>query len=57
MLHYPVAILILRMLGQNTAETTYSFWLIFIPTVIITIILSCVIKALMDETILKKKKA
>lgn len=55
MLHYPVAILILRMLGQNTAATTYSFWLIFIPTVIITIILSCVIKALMDATILKRK--
>lgn len=57
MLHYPVAILILRMLGQNTADTTYSFWLIFIPTVIITIILSCVIKAIMDATILKKKNA
>ena len=57
MLHYPVAILILRMLGQNTAATTYSFWLIFIPTVIITIVLSCIIKAVMDATILKKKKA
>ena len=57
MLHYPVAILILRMLGQNTVETTYSFWLIFIPTVIITIILSCLIKVIMDATILKKKNA
>ncbi len=57
MLHYPIAILILRMLGQNTVETTYSFWLIFIPTVIITIILSCLIKVIMDATILKKKNA
>lgn len=57
MLHYPVAILILRMLGQNTVETTYSFWLIFIPTVIITIILSCLIKVIMDAAILKKKNA
>lgn len=55
MLHYPVAILVLRLLGQNSAETTYSFWLIFIPTVIITIVLSGVTKALMDATILKKK--
>ena len=57
MLHYPVAIMVLRLLGQNTAETTYSFWLIFIPTVIITIVLSGVIKAIMDATILKKKEA
>lgn len=57
MLHYPVAIMVLRLLGQNTAETTYSFWLIFIPTVIITIVLSGVIKAIMDSTILKKKEA
>ena len=55
MLHYPVAILVLRLLGQNSVETTYSFWLIFIPTVIITIVLSGVTKALMDATILKKK--
>ena len=57
MLHYPVAIMVLRLLGQNTAETTYSFWLIFIPTVIITIVLSGVIKAIMDAIILKKKEA
>ena len=29
MLHYPVAILILRMLGQNTAETTFIFHLYY----------------------------
>jgi len=57
MLHYPVAILLLRVLGQNTAETSYSFWLIFIPTVLITILLSILIKMIMDATILKKKTA
>ncbi len=55
MLHYPIAIMILRMLGKNSQATTYSFWLIFIPTVIITIVLSCVTKWVMDATILKKK--
>ncbi len=57
MLHYPVAILVLRMFGQNTEATTYSFWLVFIPTVLITIILSSVLKALMDATILQNKTA
>lgn len=57
MLHYPIAILIIRMLGKNTAATTYSFWLIFIPTLIITIVLSCVTKWIMDMTLLKKKEA
>ena len=55
MLHYPVAIFMLRVLGQNTAETIYSFWLIFIPTVIITVILSILVKMVMDATIMKKK--
>ena len=57
MLHYPVAILVLRLLGQNTAATTYSFWLVFIPTVVITLILSVITKIFMDATFLKKKKA
>lgn len=56
MLHYPIAILVLRLLGTNSAETSYSFWLIFIPTVIITILLSCLTKAIMDVTLLSKKK-
>ena len=55
MLHYPVAIFMLRVLGQNTAETTYSFWIIFIPTVIITVILSILVKMIMDATLMKKK--
>ncbi len=55
MLHYPVAIFMLRVLGKNTAATIYSFWLIFIPTVIITIILSILIKMIM-EAISEPKK-
>ena len=55
MLHYPVAIFMLRVLGTNTKETIYSFWLIFIPTVIITVILSILVKMIMDATIMKKK--
>lgn len=55
MLHYPIAIMIIRLLGPNTEETTFSFWLIFIPTIIITIVLAGVCKAIMESTILKKK--
>ncbi len=55
MLHYPVAIFMLRVLGTNTSDTIYSFWLIFIPTVIITVILSILVKMIMDATFMKKK--
>ena len=55
MLHYPLAILIIRVLGKNTAETPYTFWQIFIPCVILTILLSAVVKDVMEKTILKKK--
>ena len=55
MLHYPVAIGVLRVLGKNTEQTIYSFWKVFIPTVIVTIALSFVTKAVMEKTILKKK--
>ena len=48
MLHYPVAIFILKMFGPNTAATTYSFWSIYIPAVLITIVLSILLKELMD---------
>ena len=54
MLHYPVAILVIRLLGTNTQETAYSFWLIFVPCVIITLILSVIVKYIMEATILKK---
>lgn len=56
MLHYPIAILVLRILGPNAADTAYSFWSIFIPCVIITIYLSIGLKYIMDNTILKKKE-
>lgn len=46
----------LRVLGPNSAQTIYSFWKIFIPTVVITIILSVFVKLIMDLTILKRKK-
>ena len=55
MLHYPVAIGVLRVLGKNTEQTIYSFWKVFVPTVIVTIALSFVTKAVMEKTILKKK--
>ncbi len=57
MLHYPIAIMILRALGPNTAATSYSFWLIFIPTVVITILFSILIKMILDNTIFKKKES
>ena len=41
MLHYPVAILVLRLLGKNTEQTIYSFWTVFVPTVVVTMVLEC----------------
>lgn len=55
MLHYPIGILVLRILGKNTEATTYSFWQVFIPTTIATIVLSIVTKIAMEKTSLKKK--
>ena len=54
MLHYPIAILVLRLLGTNTEATTYPFWLVYIPSVIITILLSIVVKNIMEMSVLKK---
>ena len=54
MVHFPIAILILRCLGKNSPETIYSFWQVFIPTVIISVCLSVIVKAVMEKTILKK---
>ncbi len=55
MLHYPLAILIIRALGKNTEATPYTFWQIFLPCVVLTIVLSIVVKDVMERTILKKK--
>ena len=55
MLQYPVGILVLRILGKNTEATTYSFWTVFIPTVVVTLILSVITKLVMEKTVLKKK--
>lgn len=57
MLHYPVAIMMLRMLGHNTPNNMYTFWQIFIPTIIISVILSVLVKMIMDNTLLAKKEA
>ena len=54
MLHYPVAILVLRCLGKNSPETMYSFWMVFIPAVIISFLLSIIVKIIMEKTVLKK---
>ena len=54
MIHYPIAILILRAFGKNTPETIYSFWQVYVPTVIVSVILSMAVKAIMEKTLLKK---
>ena len=55
MLHYPVAIGVLRVFGKNTEGTMYSFWQVFLPTVVVTLVLSVITKFVMEKTILKKK--
>lgn len=55
MLHYPVAILVLRLLGKNTEQTIYSFWTVFVPTVVVTMVLSVITKVVMNKTVLKRK--
>lgn len=54
MLHYPVAILMLRIFGKNTEGTMYSFWQVFLPTVVVTMVLSVITKVVMEKTVLKK---
>ena len=54
MLHYPVAVLVLRIMGKNTQATAYGFWEVFIPCAIISILLSMIVKWIMEKTILKK---
>lgn len=46
MLHYPLAIFVIRTLGPNTKATIYSFWDVFVPTTILTIIFSIVLDSL-----------
>ena len=55
MLHYPLAILVLTILGKNTESTPYTFWQIYIPCIIITILVSVIVKMIMEKTLLKKK--
>ena len=55
MLHYPVGILVLRIYGKNSEASIYSFWQVFLPTVVLTLVLSVVTKIAMEKTVLKKK--
>lgn len=48
MLHYPIAIFVLTMFGKNTAATAYSFWKVFVPTVVLTIAFSVILNALIN---------
>ena len=43
MLHYPIAIFVISMLGKNTKATAYTFWQVFVPTAIITVVLSVIL--------------
>lgn len=55
MLHYPIAILVLRILGKNTQATAYTFWQVFIPCALVSVVVSIAVKFVMDRTILRKK--
>ena len=55
MLHYPVVIATLRILGHNTPETIYSFWTVYIPATVATVVLSALVNEIMKRTIMKKK--
>lgn len=55
MLHYPIAILTIQTLGKNTATTPYTFWQIYVPCILVTLVVSMFIKFIMENTILKKK--
>lgn len=55
MLHYPIAILILRIFGTNTLNTSYSFWSVFVPTCVLSVIMAAIVKYVLELTILKKK--
>lgn len=55
MLHYPIIIATLRILGHNTPETMYSFWQIYLPATIVTIVLSAAVNEVMKRTIMRKK--
>lgn len=55
MLHYPAVIGTLRVLGHNTPETIYSFWEVYVPATVATVVLSAVVNEIMKRTIMKKK--
>ena len=46
---------VLRVMGPNTSANPYGFWQVYIPCTVITILLSIIVKIIMEKTILKKK--
>ncbi len=53
----PVVIATLRILGHNTPETIYSFWTVYIPATVATVVLSALVNEIMKaRTIMKKNK-
>ena len=54
MLHYPIAILVLRFMGPNSATMPYTFWQVYTPCVIISVLLSIIVKMIMEIIVLKK---
>ena len=54
MVHYPIAILVLRVLGKNTPATIYPFWTVYLPTIFISILVSMAVKVAMEKSVLKK---
>lgn len=48
-IHYPIAVLILRILGPNSLSSVYSMFEIYVPTLVITIVLSAFVKNIINE--------
>ena len=56
MLHYPIAIFVLRMLGKNSETNPYTFWQIFIPTAVLTVIFSAILSIIRKAVKMYKTK-
>ena len=56
MLHYPIAIFVLRMLGKNSATNPYTFWQVFVPTTILTFVLSVILSIIRNAIKMFKTK-
>lgn len=56
MIHYPIILFVLMLAGKNNPGTIYSAGQIFWPTLILSFILGVLVKMIMDNTIMYKKK-